>query len=99
MIKLSQPDHDRIIEIRNSLKLIGPEESSFANVEQLFYEAISISRNYENNGDNILLASLKRLEHVEYKVTQSHFNKRNQREQAIRKFITGLKKILQQKFI
>ena len=47
-------DKQRFEEIRKSITEIGAKESAFIRIEQLFYEAINISRNYGNDvADNI----------------------------------------------
>ena len=85
-----QPEHkQKLAEIYKRLNSLGSKESSFSTVESLFYEAINISRQYGNDvSENDLLASLKEVESTEYKLTQAHYKKSNQRELAIKKFMT-----------
>jgi len=82
-------------EIRKKLSAIGWKESSFISVELLFYEALTIARNFGNDpSTNELLASLKKLEANEYKLTKEFFRRSTQKEQAIRRFLMQLKNIL-----
>lgn len=92
-----QPEHkQKLAEIYKRLNALGSKESSFSTVESLFYEAINISRFYGNDvSENNLLASLKEVESAEYKVTQGHFKKSNQREIAIKKFMTRFRSRIQ----
>jgi hypothetical protein len=91
-IQIQTEHKQKLAEIYKRLNSLGSKESSFAAVESLFYEAISISRQYGNDlSDNKFLASLKEVELEEYKVTQGHFKKANQREIAIKKFMTRFK--------
>ena len=88
-------DKQRFEEIRKSISEIGPKESSFIRVEQLFYEAINISRNYGNDvSSNKLLALFKALEADHYQNTKAHFRKSSQREQVIKRFINQFKIVL-----
>jgi hypothetical protein len=88
-------DKQRFEEIRKSLTEIGSKESAFVRIEQLFYEAINISRNYGNEVDsNKLLALFKNLEANQYQDTKAHFRKSSQREQVIKRFINQFKIVL-----
>ena len=88
-------DKQRFEEIRKSITAIGPKESAFIRVEQLFYEAINISRNYGNDvAENKLLAMFKDLEADHYQNTKAHFKKSSQREQVIKRFINHFKIVL-----
>src|SRR5687768_3878874 len=95
-IDSSTTNKKRLEEIRKSIIEIGPKESSFVRVEQLFYEAITISRNHGKDiTDNKLLALFKDLEESDYyQKTKAHFRKSSQREQAIRRFINQFKTLL-----
>ena len=86
----------RLEEIRKTIIDIGPKESAFVRIEQLFYEAINISRSYGNDiANNKLLVLFKELEESDYyQKTKAHFRKSSQREQAIRRFINQFKKLL-----
>ena len=86
---------NRFDEICKNLDLLGAKESSFTRVELLFYEAITIAREYGNEmAENGLLSHLKHLEGTLYHDTKSFFRKSSQRERAIRKFISNFKKVL-----
>lgn len=88
-------DKQRFEEIRKSISSIGPKESAFIRVEQLFYEAINISRNYGNDvTENKLLALFKELEADHYQNTKAHFKKSSQRELVIKRFINHFKIVL-----
>lgn len=94
-ITLSHPDQKRFEEIRKTVSMIGAKESSFLRVELLFYEALTIAREYGNDSDgNIFLAQLKKVQANEYEKTKEHTQKSTQREQHIRRFITQFKKAL-----
>jgi hypothetical protein len=85
----------RLEEIRGRLTVIGSRESSFTGVEILFYDAITAARELGgDNPDNQLLNELKDLERNEYQSTKQLFKKSSVREQAIRKFMVRLKRIL-----
>jgi len=90
------PEHkQRFIEIKNSLSELGYRESAFIRVELLFFEALTISRNYgKEEQDNGLLTALKNLQADEYATTSGNFAKAIQRERAIRRFVNGFKIIL-----
>jgi hypothetical protein len=82
-------------EIRRNLNLLGARESNFIKVELLFYDSLSLAREYGDDVDaNGLLAALKQLQLNEYQQTKALFNKSAQREQVIRRFISSLKNVL-----
>ncbi len=89
----AKKDKQRFEEIRKSITEIGSKESSFVKIEQMFYESITICRNYGNEvAENKLLALFKNLEEGKYyQDTKAHFRKSSQREQAIKKFINQFK--------
>lgn len=88
-------DKQRFEEIKKSVAEIGSKESSFIRIEQLFYEAINISRNYGNDvASNKLLALFKDLEADQYQTTKAHFRKSSQREHVIKRFINQFKIVL-----
>src|SRR6186713_2120949 len=81
-------DKQRFEEIRKSITEIGSKESAFIRIEELFYEAINISRNCGNDvAYNNLLALFKDLEADHYQNTNGHFRKSSQREHVIKRFI------------
>lgn len=93
MIRIS--DKHKFEEIKKQLVQIGSKESEFIRVELLFYEALSLSRNYGDNIDeNPLLAAFKQLEAHEYELTRHKFHKSKQREKVIRQFISQFKNVI-----
>lgn len=89
-------DHKkRFDEIKRKLSALGSGENNFVQVELLFFEALTISKEYgEDPLDNSLLAGLKHLQQEEYEKTKLPTHKKNQREHSIRRFISALKKAL-----
>lgn len=82
-------------EIKKNLVLVGARESNFIKVELLFYNALSVAREYgDHMEENALLAALKQLQAREYQQTKVLFKKSEQRERVIRRFISSLKSIL-----
>jgi hypothetical protein len=92
---LSTGHRKRFEEIKRSLSVLGSREYNFIQVELLFFEALSISRQYgEDPQDNTLLASLRQVQHTDYEKTKLPTRKKNQRETVIRRFISSLRKVL-----
>jgi hypothetical protein len=82
-------------EIRKKLITVGASESNFIKVELLFYEALSVAREYGDDvSENGLLAALKQLQGKQYQETKGLFKKSIQRERVIRRFISSLKAVL-----
>lgn len=90
------PEHKkRFTEIKSNLSELGCREAAFIRVELLFFEALTISRDYgDDEQENGLLAALKRLQAEEYATANERFAKAIQRERAIRRFINGFKTVL-----
>ena len=84
----------QLLEIRKKLSVYGSKESSFINVELLFYESLTLARTNADPLSNELLAELKTLESTLYKNTRELYLKTNQKEVAIRKFMVQFKIIL-----
>ena len=85
----------QLLEIRKKLSVFGSKESSFINVELLFYESLTLARtNADDPLSNELLAELKHLESTLYKNTRELYLKTNQKEVAIRRFMVQFKIIL-----
>src|SRR5687767_14801897 len=85
----------QLLEIRKKLSVFGSKESSFINVELLFYESLTLARNNSDDPlSNELLSELKHLESTLYKNTRELYLKTNQKEVAIRKFMVQFKIIL-----
>jgi hypothetical protein len=92
---ISVAHKQQLEEIRKTLTITGAKESAFVKVELLFYEAISVAREYGDDlPENGLLAALKQLQANEYRETKALFNKSTQRERVIRRFISSLKSVL-----
>jgi predicted ribonuclease YlaK len=82
-------------EIKRGLATIGAKEGNFIKIELLFYEAISVAREYGDDvDDNRLLAALKQLQQNQYQETKALFNKSIQRERVIRRFIGSFRTVL-----
>ena len=85
----------RFEEMRRIIRETGGKETNFSKIEQLFYEAINISRSYGNDiADNKLLALFKKLEAEQYTDTTALFKKGSKREQAIKRFTNQFKIVL-----
>jgi hypothetical protein len=85
----------RFEEIRKSLICIGSQEGSFVKVELLFFEALTIAREYGDTVEgNDLLTRLSTLKAGAYEKTNEHFKKRSQRELCIRQFISQFKRAI-----
>ena len=92
---LSKTHKQKFEEIRKSLHIIGAREGNFVKIELLFYEAITIAREYGDDvSDNALLAALKRVQADEYQQTKALFRKSVQRERVIRRFISSFRTVL-----
>jgi hypothetical protein len=95
MILISLDHRKRFEAIKKELSLLGSTESNFLQVELLFFEALSISREYGDDPQaNPLLAALRQLQETAYEKTKLPTHKRSQRESLIRRFVLGLKKVL-----
>ena len=85
----------RLEEIRKNLAAIGPKEGTFIKVELLFFDALSLAREYgEDENANDLLAALRKLQANQYHDTKALHKKSSQREQVIKRFISQLKTVL-----
>ncbi len=92
---ISDVHRHRFEEIRKHLRILGHKESEFVKVELLFFEAVTISRNYgEDPAQNNLLAALKNLQHDQYEKTKIATRKAGERESFIRRFVVALRKVL-----
>jgi hypothetical protein len=79
-------------EIKKTLSAIGARESNFIRVELLFFEAMTVAREYGDDiASNGLLAAFKKLQANQYQETKALFRKSEQRERVIRRFISCLK--------
>src|SRR5689334_12670433 len=92
---ISNDHKKRFDEIKKRLYVLGNSETNFLQVELLFFEALSISRQYGQDPQvNSLLASLKQVQQTDYEKTQMPTHKKNQKETHIRLFISSLRKAL-----
>ena len=92
---LSPVHKKKFEEIKRNLTTIGAKESTFIKIELLFYDALSVAREYGDDvAENGLLAALKGLQANQYRDTKALFNKSVQRERVIRRFIGSLKEVL-----
>ena len=89
-------EHKRLLEeMKKNLTIIGAKESNFIKIELLFYDAITLARQYgDDEADNGLLAAFKNLQANQYRDTKELFGKSVQRERVIRRFISSLKTVL-----
>lgn len=96
MIPSLSPSHQqRLEEIRKDLQALGSKESEFLKIELLFFEALTIAREYgDDPSENHLLAALKIVQQDEYEKTRAATRKAGQRELSIRKFVISLRKVL-----
>ena len=95
MKEISAEDKRKLEEIRKSLAIIGSKEATFIKVELLFFEALSLAREYgDDENENKLLASLRQLQANQYQATKALHKKSSQREQVIKRFISQLKIVL-----
>lgn len=94
-LSISIDHRKRFEEIKRRLSLLGNSENNFLQVELLFFEALTISKEY---GDDIqtnpLLAALRQLQQIEYEKTKMPTQKINQRVTVIRRFVSAFKKTL-----
>jgi hypothetical protein len=94
--QISIQHKERFREIFLKLKVISCNEYSFREIENLFYEALSISRNYGNDAtENPYLAELKIMEGKQYRLTQEKYKKSSQRERVIKQFKNSFREKLQ----
>ncbi len=94
---LSSPAHiERVKEILIRLTNTKSNESHFSEIENLFFEVISIVRIYGNDlVENKFLAQLKKLEINEYRLVQDRTLTKKNRETMIRRLKNSIKQILQ----
>lgn len=92
---LTVQHRQRFDEIKKNLSVLGCSEGNFVKVELLFFEALTISKDYGDDVQtNVLRANLKQLQQEQYERTKAPTRKQAQREILIRQFIVGLKKAL-----
>lgn len=82
-------------EMKKNLTAIGSKEGNFIKVELMFYQAMTVAREYgDDEKENGLLAALKNLQANQYQETKAFFKKNTQREKVIRKFANSFKSVL-----
>jgi hypothetical protein len=86
--------NDKISEIYRKLMNVNNTESSLNAIEGLFYEALSVAREEQ---DNDLLVKLKKIESEEYKQVLTRPQTKSRKEAAIKTFRHTLKNILNEK--
>lgn len=92
---VSTEHKNKFAEMKKSLIAIGAKEGNFLQVEILFYDAMSIAREYGNEeAENGLLAAFKELQRGKYQQTKAYFKTSVQRETAIRRFNNSLRGVL-----
>ena len=92
---LTSVHRKRFEEIRRKLTLLGNKENNFLQVQLLFYEALTIAKDYgDTEGASVLLTQLRQLEQNEFAKANVPTVKQNQKEGNIRHFVVGLKKVL-----
>jgi hypothetical protein len=95
MLIISDSHKQRFEEMRKIILETGSKETTFSKIEQLFYEAMNISRSYGNDvSENKLLALFKKIEAEQYQMTTTLFKKGSKREQAIKRFTNQFKSVL-----
>jgi hypothetical protein len=95
LIPISTTHRQRFEEIKKNLQSLGCKEGQFLKIELLFFEVLTISRNYGSDPEqNSLLAALKNVQHDQYEKTRALTRKAGQRELSIRRFIISLRRIL-----
>jgi hypothetical protein len=93
--QISAVHKEKFSEIRKKLALIGNKEEKFVTVELLFYETLTLARQYGDlTSENKLLSELKDIESNEYKATQEKFPKKARRERAIKHFMHRFRTLL-----
>lgn len=94
-MSISVSHKSRFEEIRKALAILGCREASFLKVQLLFFEALTISRNYgEDPQENVLLAELKKVQNDQFEKTKEVTSKSRQREVRIRQFIVQFRRSL-----
>jgi hypothetical protein len=94
-IPLSEVHKRSIDDAIRRIRSISVNEGSFIQLELLYYNLLSIAREYGNDMDeNNMLAGLKHIEYNEYKHAQEWFKSSSQKVVAIQKFRLAIKKEL-----
>jgi hypothetical protein len=93
--QLSNDDKAKLAAIHKALSLLPSTEHAFMKMESLFYDALSIARDYSTSDEkNSFLYNLLRLKEEEFKTAQEKYTKARQHEVAIKQFRSAFKKEL-----
>lgn len=92
---ISTCDKETLKTIYNQLVPMSTSESNFTGMENLFYSALQLARNYGSNQEqNLLLKDFIEVKENVYNETQKPYHKKRQRELTIFHFKTAFKKKL-----
>ena len=92
---ITPSDKETLKTIYQQLVPIPPREGSFTGMENLFYSALQVARNYGSNQEqNGLLRDFIEVKDTSYSETQKPFHKQRQREVTIFHFKAAFKKKL-----
>lgn len=95
MNKVLSSPYSRLKEISTQLQGLDCKQSSLILIETLFFEALSISRNYSQElGKSTLFDDLLLMKENEYKRAQDYYKSIRTKETNIRHFRFYLKKVL-----
>lgn len=84
----------RLKEISAKLKSLSCDESSLILIELLFFDALALLRNIDENTGENMVRTLLAVKENEYKRTQEHNRSIKAAEKAIRQFRFGFKRAL-----
>lgn len=94
---LTLDDKQTLQTIYQRLAPMSTSESAFTSMENLFYTALQLARNYgSDQQENLLLRDFIEVKETVYSETQKHYSKSRQRELSIGHFKTAFKKKLAQ---
>lgn len=94
---LTLDDKQTLQAIYQKLAPMSTRESAFTGMENLFYRALQLARNYGGDqGENRLLRDFMEVKETVYSETQKPYSKSRQRELSIFHFKTAFKKKLAQ---
>lgn len=94
-LPITPADRKRFDAIRKQLDLLGNRESTFLQVELLFFEALNIAKTYGDDVQaNALLAAFRNVQAGAYEKTREACKTSAQKERLIRQFTVQFKKAL-----
>lgn len=92
---ITTTDKKRLDAIRKDLGILGSRESTFLRVELLFYEALTLAKNYGENAQmNTLLGELRKVQAGAHEKTKEICRTSVQKERLIHQFIVQFKKAI-----